>query len=360
MKKMSFAALILTAVVAMSVCGCDSSLYHAGDEKKPRDNEVQMQELMVSYVVEKYGFEPKVLGYRRDTDFNIINDYMLVSDGTEEFTVWANRFSEITDTYEVDDIERDLTEWMETKLPGVYYVRLNTFRTLGKDQKYDGSGWAFLRANNQVFDVTAIYVNRYFAGNGAISIVSEAAEAYQTTYDVCFLNCPSEHAAEEMSKHSIVNDGGFEADFFEPYILQCLSGTSYRNAELKEYHANQIGNSYYTCSKEIDPERGIEYTVELSDSSISLTSDTFRIDIDSPDQMEIVFYIPLSEIDFDFNTYMRLNPDTNVVSDLTGIRTYTEGGLENSVRCYTEICGEYIRATFSANPGEYYFALVKK
>lgn len=356
-------ALILIIAAILPVCGCNDSIYSDYREyadKKIRVSDVEMKDLMVSYVREKYGFEPKVLGYRRDVDFNITNDYMLVSDGTEEFTVWANRFSEITDNYEVDNIERDLTEWMEARLPGVYYVRLNTFRTMGKDQKYDGSGWAFLKANNKVFDVTAIYINRYFAGNGAIDLIREAADAYQTTYDVCFLNCPSESAALEMSKHSMVNDGGLEADFYEPYILQCLSGTSFIGPELKEYHTNQVGSAFYTCDQEIDPEKGIEYNVELSESSISLISATYHIQVMSPEMTNIVFYIPMSELDYDFNAYRKTNPETNVVSDLFGIRIYTDGGLENSQRCYTEICGDYIRTTFSANPGEYYFSLVKK
>lgn len=359
----TFTALILLFAICLSVCGCDYGIFSSyieSTDKKTRISDVEMKELMISYVREKYGFEPKVLGYSRDVDFNITNDYMLASDGTEEFTVWANRFSEITDNYEVDDIERDLTAWMEKRLPGVYYVRLNTFRTMGKDQKYNGSGWAFLKANNKVFDVTAIYINRYFAGNGAIDLIREAAEAYQTTYDVCFLNCPSESAAQEMSRHSMVNDGGLEADFYEPYILQCLSGTSYIGPELKEYHINQVGSAVYTCDQEIDPEKGIEYSVELSESSISLISATYHIEIMSPEMTNIVFYIPMSELDYDFNAYLKSNPENNVISDLFGIRTYTNSGLENSQRCYTEICGDYVRTTFSANPGDYYFSLVKK
>ena len=352
MNRKRLLALVLIFTLIPGLFGCGNG------DRKTRANEEEMQTLMSDYVREKYGFEPKILSFKRNAFFNTVNDYMVVSDGYEEFTVWANQYSEISDDYEIDDIEADLAEWMESKMFGVYHVRLNTLRMLTLDQKYDGSGFAFLKANNEIFDFTVIYVNRYFTGDSAIGYVKELADSYNWRYDCCFLNCPSEHAAEEMSKHSMVNDGGLEAMYYEPYVLQCLSGTSSRAPQLDEYNVYKTGNTLYSCSVERDSETGIDFSVSPAEKSISQLAPTYHIEYMSPDTPEFIFYIPMSEVDFDFEKYKRENPDREVVHTLFGYISDSEGNFENGTRCYTEMRGEYVRLTVSASSSDFYFTLI--
>lgn len=342
--------LILSLIPGLFGCG--------NGDRNSRATEEQMQAVMTDYVREKYGLEPRIISFKRSTFFNTINDYMVVSDGYEEFTVWANQYSEISDDYEIDDIEEDLAEWLESKMFGVYHVRLNTFRMLTLDQKYDGTGFAFLKANNETFDFTAIYVNRYFTGVSAIGFVKELADSYNWRYDCCFLNCPSEHAAKEMCKHSMVNDGGLEAMYYEPYVLQCLSGTSSRAPELDEFTVYKTGDTLYSCNVGRDSGTDTGYTVGPAEKSALQLAPAYHIEYMSAVTPEFVFYIPMSDIDFDFEKYKRENPDREVIDTLFGYISDSEGNFENGNRCYTEMRGEYVRVTVSSNSSDFYFTLI--
>lgn len=350
MYRKSILAVILTISFVLGLCGCGNG------DRKTRANEEQMQTLMIEYVREKYNFEPKVISFYRNTVFNNVNDYLTVSDGNEEFTVWANQYSELSDNYEIDDIEADLAEWMDSQIPGVYSVRLNSLRMLTLDQKYDGTGFAFLKANNESFDFTAVYVNRYFIGTAAVDYVRELANSYNWRYDVCFLNCPNSHSAEEMSKHSMQNFG-LEADKYEPYILQTVCGSSSRSPELKNYSVEQAGTMLYTRTFEGDSEV-IACSIEPADRSVSTIAPTYHIEYQGGSGMaNFVIYIPMSDINFDFEEYKKNNPDRTVVHKLFGFTSDSEGSFENYTKSYTEMCGEYIRVNVSVRSGEYDFTL---
>ncbi len=349
MNRKSLIAVILTVSFVLGLCGCGNG------DRKTRAGEEQMQTLMVEYVREKYNFEPKVISFYRNTVFNNVNDYLTVTDGDEEFTVWANQYSELSDNYEIDDIESDLADWMDSQISGVYSVRLNSLRMLTLDQKYDGTGFAFLKANNESFDFTAVYVNRYFIGTAAVDYVRELANSYNWRYDVCFLNCPNSHSAEEMSKHSMLNFG-LEADKYEPYILQTLCGSSLRNAELKSYSIEQAGTMLYTRSLESGTDV-VNCVIEPADKSVSQIAPTYHIEFDGSGVMNFVLYIPMSDINFDFEDYKKKNPDSSVVQTLFGFTSDSKGSFENYTKSYTEMCGEYIRVSVSVRSGEYEFTL---
>ena len=347
------AALILS--FTLGVCACERDLPMRED----------LEPKVVTYIENKYGFEPEILDWRTEDEpiTRSYSHYVTVSDGTNEFEVRVGGTSNIviTDDYEKAAIYEDMREWADSILPGAVHAFCD-HEFFNEEQKYTGDVWEFMEEYNVYPSITFTYVDQPLDGDEAMTLF-RAIEELGVTNEYSIVSCPSEEAAEIVWANAFV--GGYsDIISYAPYVDESLSyhSPSY-DIQYHRYDVREVdGFCYYeNVAHGEEPTPDNEFGIAKTDDCV--LSDLFptymvsnnRSDLDNYARADITLYVfvPLSMIDEEI-VYGE-DHDRPCASNLIFVHTSDPNG--EPTEAVMLIIGDYAMFGVSSGLGGEYFSI---
>ena len=344
------ATLILALSLPLGVCGCKRKNFPKRGELEPK---------VMTYMMNKYGFEPEIIDWRTETNFNTCNHYLLVNDGTDQFEIHIDTNSYITDDYESAAINEDMRKWADGILPGTVYAYAD-HEFYGETQKYSGDVWEFMEEYSVYPALTFTYVGQDLDTADAEALMDAIAEL-DVTNEYTLISCPSDEDAATVRDQSFVN-GYIDIVRYAPYIDESLSYHSpdyeYRH---DVYDLRQTGDVLYCelVPNGDTPVPASEYGVREAGSSLSDICPTYEITNnyygsgDSSDDMDVLVFVPLSLINEEIvyqNYYGSNTPD-----NLVGVESSSLDG--DPTNFGFRIYGDYVVLDMYTPVGTTYFSV---
>lgn len=283
-------SIILCVALAAGLCACSW--------RKNYTSRKDIEPMVIEYVEDKYGFTPEITDWETEAFRSKCEHYVTLKNGNEEFKVMVDTVLIITDNYESEKIDKAVTEWIDERMPGIYYAHVQN-EYFNKDEKLEGSVWELFKNNSKYLRITATYVGKSFDDLTGIEFMSEI-KAMGLRSDCTLLSCPDEKSAETVCKKAFPN-GYIDIINYAPYINESFTDREPYGPQHKIYDTRNAGNCLYAelVSYGSEPVPVSKYSVTKAGENSSYLCSTYKITTElngSSDMMELFIFIPMSEI----------------------------------------------------------------
>ena len=109
-------SIILCVALAAGLCACSW--------RKNYTSRKDIEPMVIEYVEDKYGFTPEITDWETEAFRSKCEHYVTLKNGNEEFKVMVDTVLIITDNYESEKIDKAVTEWIDERMPGIYYAHV--------------------------------------------------------------------------------------------------------------------------------------------------------------------------------------------------------------------------------------------